>query len=222
MSTGSRPASSNNAQEAASPSTPTQAQQRVSLHFPKVRGSQGLRGFRSRADLDLSIKERWNVPSKAMKQLWTATCGYRRPIRRRGRYRDAYQVLKKALEASGGNNLAIRERLEDAQIPIMRTRVAIAERGDSEPTEEAHDLVKRFSAELNRQELLVLSHRADRSPQDLHAQLELGIRLKRDGNYQQARQAFNAARAAPDLRTVATLGMGEAFQHLQSNISVTP
>ena len=133
-----------------------------------------------------------------------------------GRFRDAYQVLKRALEASGGHNLRIRELLEDAQIRIVRAQVTIAEqRAAAEPTDEANDLVQRFRAELNRQELLVLSHRADRYPEDLHLKFELGIRLKRDGNYQQARQAFEAARAEPALRAAATLEMGEAFQHLK-------
>jgi tetratricopeptide (TPR) repeat protein len=133
-----------------------------------------------------------------------------------GRFRDAYQVLKRALEASGGHNLAIRELLEDAQIRIVRAQVAIAEqRAAAESTQEAHDLVKRFRAELNRQELMVLGNRVDRYPLDLQLKYELGIRLKREGKHQQAREAFEAARAEPALRAPATLEMGESFQHLK-------
>jgi tetratricopeptide (TPR) repeat protein len=132
------------------------------------------------------------------------------------RYREAIQTLKRALAASGGNNLAIREKLEDAQIRMVRSQVAIAEqRAAAEPTPQAQDLVKRFRAELNRQELLVLTQRTDRYPNDLHLKFELGVRLKREGNYFEARQAFEAARADPHLRAAATLEMGEAFQHLK-------
>jgi tetratricopeptide (TPR) repeat protein len=133
-----------------------------------------------------------------------------------GRFRDAIQVLKRALDASGGSNLAIRERLEDAQIRMVRAQVAIAEqRAAADPTQEATDLVKRFRAELNRQELLVFTHRTDRYPDDLSLKYELGIRLKRDGNYTQARLAFEAVRDHPGLRAAATLEMGECFQQLK-------
>jgi tetratricopeptide (TPR) repeat protein len=132
------------------------------------------------------------------------------------RYRDAYQVLKRALEASGGNNLAIREKLEDAQVRMVRAQVAIAEqRAAADATQEAADLLRRFRAELNRQELHVLVQRTDRYPQNLQLKYELGIRLKRDGNFQQARHAFEASRNEPDLRAAATLEMGECFQQLK-------
>jgi tetratricopeptide (TPR) repeat protein len=132
------------------------------------------------------------------------------------RYREAIQTLKRALDASGGNNLGIREKLEDEQIRMVRAQVTIAEqRAAADPTPEAHDLVKRFRAELNRQELNVLTQRTDRYPHDLQLKFELGVRLKREGNYLEARQAFEAARTDPQLRAAATLEMGEAFQHLK-------
>ena len=133
-----------------------------------------------------------------------------------GRFRDALQTFKKALEASGGHNLAIREKLEDAQIRMVRAQVAIAEqRSAAEQTAEAADLVKRFRAELNRQEMQILGQRVDRCPDDLALKYELGIRLKKDGNYHQARQSFEAARADTSLKAAATLEMGECFQHLK-------
>ena len=76
------------------------------------------------------------------------------------RFREAYQTLKKALEASGGRNLQIQQRMEEAQIRMIRSQVVIAEqRAESEKTTEANDLVRRFRAELNRQELLIYNGR---------------------------------------------------------------
>jgi tetratricopeptide (TPR) repeat protein len=133
-----------------------------------------------------------------------------------GRLRDAYQVLKRALAASGGNNLSIREQMEDAQLRMIRAQVAVAEkRAATEKTEEAADLARRFRVELNRQELMVLSSRCDRYPQDLTLRYELGTRLKRESNFREALQAFDAARGEPALRAAATLELGECYQQLK-------
>jgi tetratricopeptide (TPR) repeat protein len=68
---------------------------------------------------------------------------------------------------------------------------------------------------LNRQELQVFAQRTERYPHDLNLKYELGIRLKRDGNFAQARLAFEAAREQASLRASATLEMGECFQQLK-------
>lgn len=133
-----------------------------------------------------------------------------------GRYRDAFQVYRRGLEASGGHNLKLRELVEDAQVRMVRAQVAIAEkRAAAENTAESQELVRRFRAELNRQELAVLTSRADRYPQDLSLRYELGIRLKREENFRMAVRAFEAARGDSTLRGLATLEMGECFQHLK-------
>lgn len=137
-------------------------------------------------------------------------------LTQQSRFRDAVQTLKRALEAAGGNHLEIRERLEDAQIRMIRAQVAIAERrANAENTTEAHDLVRRFRSELNRQELAVLASRSERYPQDLALRFELGLRLKREGNYREGLKAFETARNAPELRANATLEMGECYQQLK-------
>jgi tetratricopeptide (TPR) repeat protein len=133
-----------------------------------------------------------------------------------GRLREAFQVFKRGLEASGGHNLKLRELVEDAQIRMVRGQVAIAEkRAAAEKTVESQELAKRFRTELNRQELAVLASRSDRYPHDLSLKFELGIRLKREENFREARGAFEAARAEPKLRGLATLELGECFQHLR-------
>ena len=132
------------------------------------------------------------------------------------RFRDAYQTLKRGLDASGGSNLKMLEQTEDAQIRMTRSQVAIAEkRAAAEKTTEAADLARRFRAELNRQEIQIFSARCERYPDDLSLKYELAVRLKRDGNHRAARQSFEAARSDPALRASATLELGECFQQLK-------
>lgn len=132
------------------------------------------------------------------------------------RFRDAYQTLKRALEAAGGQNLTIQELLEEAQIRMYRHQVAIAEqRAANEKTPETAELAKRFRAELNRQELQIFSARCERYPDDLSLQFELGLRLKRESNYYEARKAFEKARGDREIRAAATVELGECLQHLK-------
>ena len=136
------------------------------------------------------------------------------------RYRDAYQTLKRGQEAAGGNDLRIQAHLEDAQIRMVRSQLAIAEkRAASEATPEAADLVRRFRAELNRQELAVYMARSERFPQDLAVRFELGVRLRREGNYREAIAAFDAARGDRTHRALATLEMGECYQQLKQYVN---
>ena len=132
------------------------------------------------------------------------------------RYREAYQTLKKGMEAAGGKDLQLQTLLEDAQVRMVRAQLAIAEkRAASEATAEATDLVRRFRAELNRQELAVYAARSERFPEDLAVRFELGVRLRREGNYQEAIASFEAARADRPRRALATLEMGECLQQLK-------
>jgi tetratricopeptide (TPR) repeat protein len=131
-------------------------------------------------------------------------------------YREAYQTLKRGLEAAGGADLRLQNLLEDAQIRMVRAQLAIAEkRAASEPSPEATDLVRRFRAEVNRQELAVFTARSQRYPEDLAVRFELGVRLRREANYREAITAFEAARQEPARRSLATLEMGECFQQLK-------
>lgn len=127
----------------------------------------------------------------------------------------AEEVLKRALEASGGD-LAIRERLEDTQLRRGRQQVAIAEkRAESEGTKEAADLVKKMKFELNRVETDVFRSRADRYPTNLRLKYELGLRLKRSGQFAEAIQCFQLARADNKVAADVYLELGECFYHIK-------
>ncbi len=134
-------------------------------------------------------------------------------------YREAYQTLKRGLEAAGGTDLRLQDLLEDAQIRMVRAQLAIAEkRAANEPTAEATDLVRRFRAEVNRQELAIFAARSERYPEDLAVRFELGVRLRREAKYREAIGAFEAARQDATRRALATLEMGECFQQLKQYV----
>ena len=134
-------------------------------------------------------------------------------LQNESRHADVERVLTKALAASG-NDLKVRERLEDASLERQRQQLAIAEkRARVEQTEQADDLAKQMRAEVNRREVEVFGARVERYPNDIQLKFELAVRLKRDGNYAEAANYFLQTRDDPELKTTATLELGECFQH---------
>lgn len=131
------------------------------------------------------------------------------------RLREAEQVLGRALAATGGGDLNVRERLEDAQLRHIHQQVEIANRrAKEEGTQEAADLARRMAVQVNQVELEVYAARSAREPGNLLLKYELGLRLKRAGKYKEAIQAFQAARDDAKHRAMVQLHLGESFQHI--------
>jgi tetratricopeptide (TPR) repeat protein len=99
------------------------------------------------------------------------------------RYADAQKILAQAIEAIGPS-LKLEAAHEDAQILSAKARVAIAEqRAASEKTEDAKELVTRLGNDLNRVELEIYQKRCQRYPDRLRLRYDLGVRLRRSGNF---------------------------------------
>ncbi len=131
------------------------------------------------------------------------------------RYQEAEKVLFNALEASG-NSLKVRSLWEDARIRSSKARLAIAEkRATSEKTDEARELAAKLKAELNRLELDIYAERSQRHPDNLRFRYELGVRLRRAGNYREAIKFYQDARKETQCYVAATLEMGECLQQLK-------
>jgi tetratricopeptide (TPR) repeat protein len=131
------------------------------------------------------------------------------------RFREAEQVLSRALAASGGGDLNVRERLEDAQLRHMHQQLEVANRrAREEATAEAADLARRMAMQGNQLELEVYAARSAREPGNLMLHYELGLRFKRAGKYKEAIQAFQAARGAAKQKALVQLHLGESFQHI--------
>ncbi len=134
---------------------------------------------------------------------------------REGRYREAEQVLRRALPVSGGD-LAVRERLEKAQLRRSKAFLAQAERhAKLDPGEESERQLERQRRQHNRLELDVYGARAQRYPEDLALQYEVGVRLKRMGNYAEAVAYFEKAHADARCRAPALLAEGECLQQIR-------
>lgn len=132
------------------------------------------------------------------------------------RLRETTEILTKALAASGGGDLSIRERLEDAHLRRAQHQVAIAQRrAEQEKTAEAADLAKRMAAQANQVELEVFAARASRNPANSLMQYELALRCKRAGKFKEAIQAFQAARGDVKRKAQVELHLGESFQHIR-------
>jgi tetratricopeptide (TPR) repeat protein len=134
---------------------------------------------------------------------------------REDRYPEAERILRGALEASGGE-LKVREACEDMGLRRARHQVQIAERrAASDPSEEAQSLALRMKQELNRQETDVFRARSERYPTVMSWKVELGLRLKRAGNYSEAIKVFQQATSDPRRRGTVHLELGECFQQIK-------
>lgn len=132
------------------------------------------------------------------------------------RLREATEILARGLAASGGGDLTVRERLEDAQLRYAHNQVLIAQRrAEQEKTEEARSLARRMASLANQTELEVYAARVARQPNNPLLQYELGLRCKRAGKFKEAIQAFQAARDDSRHKALVHLHLGESFQHIR-------
>ena len=125
---------------------------------------------------------------------------------------EAAHVVNKAIAASGGNYKA-RERLEDIEILRKQEQIAIAEqRVAANADAEAPELVSRLKEDLNRYELEVFNSRTERYPNDLEAKFQLGVRLRKAGNYRQAIPILSDAAKLESRQAKSLLELGECLQ----------
>ena len=132
-----------------------------------------------------------------------------------GRFSDAVDVLTKALAVSGGN-FKIQEQLEDAQILQMRQQVAVAEkRAVTKDDDESKQLAASMREQLHRRELEIYAARSERHPENIQLRYELGVRLKRVGNFTEAEKTLMEVRKHPKFKAIATYELGECLQQQQ-------
>lgn len=128
------------------------------------------------------------------------------------RLAEAAHVLTKAQSVSG-NSLKVQERIEDVEILRKKQQLAVAERrAQSESDGEHQQLVTRLRDDLNRMELEIYDRRAQRYPQDLELKFQLGMRLKRIGNFREALNCFELSQNLPARRYFSALERGECLQ----------
>lgn len=130
-------------------------------------------------------------------------------------WQEAERVLRRAVQVAG-NDLVVRERLEETQLRIAHRQLAVAQRRAGETNDEsARQLAEQLQQDINRQELAMYESRCRRYPDKLALHYELAVRLKRAHVFEEAAKEFQTATAVPSLAAAATVHLGECQQQLR-------
>ena len=131
------------------------------------------------------------------------------------RFDQSVEVLNRALQASGGS-VDMRERLEDAELRRARHHLMIAEKkAKAEDTPEAKALYQQMWTELNNKELEIYRNRSDRYPSNMGLKFELGVRLQRAKNFQEAIKVLQECRTDPKRRGQVFFYLGVCFESIK-------
>jgi len=136
-------------------------------------------------------------------------------LEQEGSVEEAEKALAKALAASG-NELKIREHVEDRQLRWARSKVMIAEqRLAADDTPERRELVEKLKRAQLRQEIDIYGARCSRYPENLTWKFELASRLKAAGKFPEAIRYFQEALKDVRRKGVISLELGECFQSIK-------
>jgi tetratricopeptide (TPR) repeat protein len=115
-----------------------------------------------------------------------------------------------------GQDLRLREFLEEVQVAKPRGRLAVAERlAEQQQTPQAMELVQQLRTELARAELAFFTVRTERHPANMELKYQLGVRLRRLGNSAEAIKVFAQSLESEPVRALSLLEMGECHQRLK-------
>ncbi len=130
-----------------------------------------------------------------------------------GKFFEAESVWKEA-QAHFGDSMELTEKREDLLIQKGRHRFQMAQnQASSQSSPQLLELVETAKNDLNRLELEIYTRRSERHPDDLSIKYELGLRLKRMGNYEEAEAIFDEIALADEkLLAICYLGKGECLQ----------
>jgi tetratricopeptide (TPR) repeat protein len=136
-------------------------------------------------------------------------------LEREATIEEAEKVLAKALAASG-NDLKIREHIEDRQLRWARGKVMLAEkRLAADNTPEHRETVEKLKGAQIRQEIEVYGARCSRYPENLTWKYELALRLKSAGKFPEAIRHFQEGMQDTRRKGVISLELGECFQSIK-------
>jgi tetratricopeptide (TPR) repeat protein len=136
-------------------------------------------------------------------------------LEQEGAIEQAEKVLAKALAASG-NELKVREHVEDRQLRWSRAKVMLAEkRVEADDTPENRAVVEKLKLAGLRQEIEVFAARVARYPDNLTWKYELALRLKSAGKHPEAIKYFQEALKDVRRKGVISLELGECFQGIK-------
>ena len=136
-------------------------------------------------------------------------------LEREATVEEAEKVLCDALAASG-NDLKVREHLEDRQLRWAKRRVLLAEKQfDLEGTSQQKETLNHLRRALLKQEIDVYAARTDRYPENAAWKYELAMRLKAAGSFAEAIKHFQEVLQDARRKGVVALELGECFQKIK-------
>lgn len=131
-------------------------------------------------------------------------------------YDKAAAMLQKAMQATGGSNVMILERYEDARLRLSRQNAIIAEqRARAEQTPENVERYNRLRVEQNNVETEIYAKRCDRYPTNLGFKYELAVRLQRAGKFPEAIKLLQEARGDMKRKGAVLSALGECFYKIK-------
>lgn len=136
-------------------------------------------------------------------------------VERDGSLEEAEKVLAKALAASG-NDLKVREHVEDRHLRWARNRLHLAEKRLAESdTADNRRAVERLRAAHLKHEIEVFAARTTRYPENVTWKYELAMRLKAAGNHAEAIRHFQDVLQDARRKGAVALELGECFQKIR-------
>jgi len=161
-------------------------------------------GMSVEADLQRAIRK-----ESANKDNYTKLADH---YKREGKLEEAEEQLQKALEVSG-NDVNIREMLEDVQLDLMQKALSIAKELARNQAEDP-ELKKRaaeLANELTKRKMEVFAGRVERYPNDMRIKFELGVEYMTVRKWQLAIPLFQQARSDPRLKGESLIRLGKCF-----------
>jgi tetratricopeptide (TPR) repeat protein len=133
-------------------------------------------------------------------------------LRRAGQFDQARALLYKGM-APTGNDFELSAELADLEIEPFRQNLAITEeRLNEKPDEELRRIRIRLLKEINARELDLFRQKAERYPTDLSYRFEVGVRLLRAGQTDEAIRELQAARSDPRFHWRSLMYLGHCFK----------
>jgi tetratricopeptide (TPR) repeat protein len=136
-----------------------------------------------------------------------------RAYRKADNLEQAHEVLREGLGATG-NAFELATELADLEIEPFRRNLAITEEklAAHPDDEELLRIRLHLRKEVNTRELDLYRSKADRFPAELSHHYEVGVRLMRAGQLDEAIRELQGARGDPRLRWQALLALGYCFK----------
>ena len=136
-------------------------------------------------------------------------------LEREAAVEDAEKVLVDVLAASG-NDLKVREHLEDRQVRWAKRRLMLAEKQlQTTDSEDNKETVARLKTALLKQEIDIFAARVERYPDNVAWKYELAIRLKNADSPAEAIKFFQQVQQDARRRGAVALELGECFQKIK-------